>query len=295
VIRLNLPDGTVANFPDDTPPDVMKQAAQQYLMSAAAEQGTAKAQAGAEARSAGASPMPSDPGFYGDPGDPRNIIQAAQQRGTAAAAGPTTGILGGAVVGPALGAVAGAVPAAAPMVAAALGKPGQAVYGAYQGYKHGGGIGGALIGAGAAVAGGAALGKLGAKILPFLRGAAPAAEGAAVGAETAVVKATPEAAKTIAAELGVTRDVAKQIITPVAPAVQAEAAQAVSQVAPAAAKALTQEELKLIAQLRGIAQSSGSNKIQVVQAAQKVWPDSWKEMVKLIMAPRTTMPTIYQP
>jgi len=53
---------------------------------------------------------PEDPGFYGDPHDPENIIEAGKFRGTAAAAGPTLGILGTAVA-PALAAEgAGAVP-----------------------------------------------------------------------------------------------------------------------------------------------------------------------------------------
>ena len=64
-MKVNLPDGTVANFPDGTPEEVIKQAIQGYLMETAASTGEAQAVAGAEERAAAPAPM-----FQATPGGP---------------------------------------------------------------------------------------------------------------------------------------------------------------------------------------------------------------------------------
>lgn len=69
-------------------------------------------------------------------------------------------------------------------------------------------------------------------------------------------------------------------------AVRSEASKAVPKALP---ETLTQEQLRVVTQLKAAAQQSGASKIQVVQAAQQVFPDNWKQVVDFVMAPRTTM------
>lgn len=98
--------GQVYEVEADTP----QQAAVLARLMAAREQGVAQAEAGAMQRGAPSSAAalgPSDPGFYGDPNDVRNIVEAGKHSGTAKAAGPTAAILG-----------------TAPLVAGALAAPG---------------------------------------------------------------------------------------------------------------------------------------------------------------------------
>lgn len=197
---------------------------------------------------------------------------------------------------------------------------GAAGFGAYEGYKRGGiplALAGAAAGAirpgltsaglgtaagyekyglpGAAI--GAALGSVGAapalaKVVPALK-RVPYFSSEALGLE----ELSPVAAnmeKTLI-ESGLAPEMAKK-------AAQNTVARAAAEAAPAATKAAAvtppqfdPADLQIIAKLRQLAQASGKNKIEVVQAAQKVFPKSWQQVMEYVMAPRTRMGTINPP
>jgi len=101
-------------------------------------------------------------------------------------------------------------------------------------------------------------------------------------AEPALIQAANQIEKTLIEtgwEPGKAAQVAKNAIARMA-----------SEAAPMAATTPAQfnpESLQIIAKLRQLAQTSGANKIEITQAAQQAFPESWKEVMKMIMAPRT--------
>jgi hypothetical protein len=58
---------------------------------------------------------------------------------------------------------------------------------------------------------------------------------------------------------------------------------------------LTQGQLQLVGQLKTIMQQGGASKAEVMKVAQETFPGQWQEVVKMILAPRTRMPSIITP
>ena len=224
----------------------------------------------------GGSPLQRMMGTDADPNSPEKLAQVLLALGTGPGSPVGQGIAraGFGVVGR-LAQILSKPPVIAGAVGAAAG-----------GLEHG--PKGAAIGAATGAAGAAGIPIVGRGIGRFAGRAI--AEGMAESVP-AVTRAATNIEKTLI-ESGWTNEAAKKAAEKIIAKATAEAAPMVAATTPAQ---FNPESLQIIAKLRQLAQTSGANKIEITQAAQKAFPESWKEVMKMIMAPRTTMPTINVP
>jgi len=267
-MKVHLPDGTTANFPEGTPPEDMTKAIQSYLMKTAVDTGEKQAVAGAEQRGKQGET------FYGGRGDMGELVTPEFAK--------TQAIVGATI--PAAVAT-GASFAAAPFATAA------SLVAGHEGSKIGGSVAravgappmaGEMVGA---LAGGISPGLIVRKSIPALL--ASQLGRSAVAAETApAAEAAGSIAKTLI-ESGWTKEAASKAAQNAVARMASEAAPSVAKAAATTPAQFNPESLQIIAKLRQLAQTSGANKIEITQAAQQAFPESWKEVMKMIMAPRT--------